>query len=131
MTIKKKILIIDNSNQAFTGRDINGTFLRGTETSLILLAEEFVRKNIDVFFVTKTLKELEVNGVNYINFESNVLKENFNLAIAVSNANLFKNIKSSKKAIFSVSNQTFEKFFTYKKFLGLRKISGKNGNIFR
>ena len=55
MTIKKKILIIDNSNQAFTGKDINGTFLRGTETSLILLAEEFVRKDIDVFFVSFTI----------------------------------------------------------------------------
>ena len=121
MTVKKKILIIDNSNQAFTGKDINGTFLRGTETSLILLAEEFVRKNIDVFFVTKTPKELEVNGVNYINFESNVLKENFNLAIAVSNANLFKNINSSKKAIFSVSNQTFEKFFRKKQLISTYK----------
>tara|TARA_X000001036_G_scaffold425740_1_gene452282 strand:+ start:822 stop:1880 length:1059 start_codon:yes stop_codon:yes gene_type:complete len=122
MTIKKKILIIDNSNQAFTGKDINGTFLRGTETSLILLAEEFVRKNIDVFFVTKTLEELVINGVNYINFDSNVLKENFNLAIAVSNANLFKNIKSTKKAIFSVSNQTFEKFVRKKQLLSTYKF---------
>ena len=102
MTIKK-ILIIDNSNQAFTGRDINGTFLKAQKASLILLAEEFVRKICKIIFLSqKHLKELEVNGVNYINFESNVLKENFNLAIAVSNANLFKNINSSKKAIFSV-----------------------------
>ena len=34
---KKQILIIDNSNLSYTGDDINGPVLRGTETSLILL----------------------------------------------------------------------------------------------
>ena len=29
----KKIIIIDNSNLSYSGNDINGTILRGTETS--------------------------------------------------------------------------------------------------
>ena len=43
---KKQILIIDNSGLSFTGEDINGPSLRGTETSLILLSEEFAKKKI-------------------------------------------------------------------------------------
>ena len=64
---KKQILIIDNSGLSFTGDDINGPLLRGTETSLILLSEEFAKKNLDVFFVTKTNQEKIINGVHYIN----------------------------------------------------------------
>ena len=110
MEIKKKILIIDNSNLSYTGNDINGAFLRGTETSLILLAEEFSKKEIKVYFSTEIDKTKIVNSVHYIN-SNNINKEiYYDLVIAVSNANLFKNIKSKKKAIFSVSNQSIEKF---------------------
>ena len=49
---KKQILIIDNSGISFTGDDINGPVLRGTETSLILLSEEFAKK-ISMFFCYK------------------------------------------------------------------------------
>jgi len=114
---KKQILIIDNSCLSFTGDDINGPLLRGTETSLILLSEEFAKKNLDVFFVTKTNQEKIINGVHYIN-DNNINKEKtFDLAIAVSNANLFNNIKSLKKAVFSVSNQSLEKFFRKRQFI--------------
>ena len=49
MEENKKILILDNSGLSFTGNDLDGKVLRGTETSLILLAEQFVKKKIDVF----------------------------------------------------------------------------------
>ena len=48
--MKKKIIIIDNSNLSYSGEDINGLTLRGTETSLILLAEQFIRTGIEVHF---------------------------------------------------------------------------------
>ena len=41
--MSKKIIIIDNSNLSYSGEDIDGTFLRGTETSLILLSEQFFK----------------------------------------------------------------------------------------
>jgi glycosyltransferase involved in cell wall biosynthesis len=114
---KKQILIIDNSELSYAGDDINGFVLRGTETSLILLSEEFAKKNIDVFFSTNTNKETTVNGVHYIN-KNNINKDKiYDLSIAVSNANLFNKIRSIKKAIFSVSNQSIEKFFRKKQFL--------------
>ena len=114
---KKQILIIDNSGLSFTGDDINGPLLRGTETSLILLSEEFAKKNLDVFFATKTNQERKINGVYYIN-ENNIDKgKTYDLAIAVSNANLFNKIKSLKKAVFSVSNQSLEKFLRKRQFI--------------
>mgnify|MGYP003966448635 FL=1 len=114
---KKQILVIDNSGLSYIGSDINGPILRGTETSLILLSEELTKKNCDVFFANKTNQEKSVNGVHYIN-EKNINKEKtYDLAIAVSNANLFNKIKSVKKAIFSVSNQSLEKFLRKRQFI--------------
>ena len=65
--MKKKIIIIDNSNLSYSGEDINGVILRGTETSLILLAEEFARIGIDVDFCNNILDSKKINGVNYFN----------------------------------------------------------------
>ena len=39
----KSVLFIDNSDSDFTGDDLNSTKVRGTESSLILLAESFVK----------------------------------------------------------------------------------------
>ena len=55
--VKKQILIIDNSGLSFTGDDINGPVLRGTETSLILLSEEFAKKNLMFFLLQKLIKK--------------------------------------------------------------------------
>ena len=76
-----------------------------------------MQKKYRCFFATKTNQEKKINGVHYIN-ENNINKEKtFDLAIAVSNANLFNNIKSLKKAIFSVSNQSLEKFLRKRQFI--------------
>ena len=45
--MKKKVIIIDNSNLSYSGDDINGVTLRGTETSLILLALMMVIGHMD------------------------------------------------------------------------------------
>ena len=45
-----KIIIIDNSDLSYSGDDINGKTLRGTEASLILLSEQFYKMGIHVDF---------------------------------------------------------------------------------
>ena len=65
--LNKKIIIIDNSNLSYTGLDIDGTILRGTEASLILLAEQFVRVGIKVDFCNCIDTKKIVNGVFYFN----------------------------------------------------------------
>ncbi len=106
----KKIIIIDNSELSYSGVDIDGEILRGTETSLILLAEHLVLKKYQVDFCTNIDQGKTFNNVKYFNkknINKNIL---YDLAIAVSDSNQFDLVNAKKKVIFSVSNQPFEKF---------------------
>ena len=103
------IVFIDNSDSDFTGFDINTSKVRGTESSLILLAESFIKKGIKVKVLTQTKKTVICNGVEYLNKET-PLSENFDICIAISNANRFRNLKAKKYIIWSNSLQPFEKF---------------------
>ena len=117
----KKIIIIDNSNLSYTGEDIDGKIIRGTETSLILLAEQFVKMNIHVDFCNCIDKYSNVNGVNYFNKNIINIKKNYDLAIVVSDANEFKRVTSIKKAVLSNSNQPIEKFIRKKQLIPFLK----------
>ena len=110
MINNKKIIVIDNSNLAYSGEDINGKFLRGTETSLILLSEFLVKKDLSVDYCNCIKDSKTYNGVNYFNKNKIDKSINYDLAIAISDANQFKYTTSKKKALFSVSNQPIEKF---------------------
>ena len=119
--MNKQIVIIDNSNISYTGEDINGTILRGTETSLILLAENFAKKKIKIDFCTQTSQDKIINNVSYFNIKK--IKKNiiYDLAIVVSDANFFDYVRANKKALFSVSNQPFEKFIRKKQLISFIK----------
>ncbi len=67
MIKNKKIIVIDNSNLAYSGEDINGTFLRGTETSLILLSEFLVKRGFSVDYCNCIKDNKTYKGVNYLN----------------------------------------------------------------
>ncbi len=114
---QKKIIVIDNSDLSYTGDDINGKIVRGTETSLILLSEQFIRMGISVDYCNSTRLSKEVNGVNYFN-KNNITKNKlYDLAIVISDANEFKRVNSLKKAVFSNSNQPLEKFIRKKQLI--------------
>ena len=116
----KSILFIDNSNSDFTGLDLNTTKVRGTESSLILLAESLVKNNIYVKVLTEINEDVSCNGVIYSN--KNVHQEtHFDLCVAISNANLFNNISAKKKVVWSNSLQPFEKFLRKKQLLPFLK----------
>jgi len=120
-SLNKKIIIIDNSKLSYDGNDLDGIKIRGTETSLILLAEQFVRMNLNVDFCNSITNLSEVNGVRYFNknnIDKNLL---YDLAIVISDANEFKRVSSKKKAVFSVSNQPIEKFIRKKQFIPFLK----------
>ena len=108
--LNKKIIIIDNSNLSYTGDDIDGTVVRGTEASLILLAEQFIKMGIKVDYCNSINHMKKVNGVNYFNKKDIDKNFTYNLAIAISDANEFDRVTSIKKAVFSNSNQPIEKF---------------------
>ena len=114
--INYSIIFIDNSDSDFTGYDINTSKVRGTESSLILLAEEFVKKGIKVKVLTETKNTTICNGVEYLN-KKTTLKEKFDLCIAISNANKFKDLIAKKYIVWSNSLQPFEKFIRKKQLL--------------
>ena len=119
--MKKKVIIIDNSDLIYSGEDLNGVALRGTETSLILLAEQFIKMGLDVDFCNNISKKKIVNGVNYFNKKKIPSNQFYDLAIAVSDANQFNNVNAFKKAVFSNSNQPFEKFLRKKQLIPFLK----------
>ena len=121
-SLNRKIIIIDNSKLSYDGNDLDGIKVRGTETSLILLAEQFVRMNFNVDFCNSITNLSEVNGVRYFNknnIDKNLL---YDLAIVISDANEFKRVSSKKKAVFSVSNQPIEKFIRKKQLIPFLKF---------
>jgi len=120
--LNSKIIIVDNSNLSYSGDDINGTFLRGTEASLILLSEQFVKMGIDVDYCNCINGKKKVNGVNYLNKNKIDKKILYDLAIVISDANEFARVSSKKKAIFSNSNQPFEKFIRKKQLIPFFKF---------
>ena len=120
--LNKKIIIIDNSNLSYSGDDINGTIVRGTESSLILLAEQFARMGIEVDYCNSIDDIKKVKGVNYFNKKHINKNSIYNLAIAISDANEFYRVSSIKKAVFSNSNQPIEKFIRKKQLLPFLKF---------
>jgi len=120
--LNKSVIIIDNSDLSYSGEDINGTVVRGTEASLILLSEQFVRMGINVDYCNSIQKKSKVNGVNYFNKNDIVKQKQYDLAIAISDANEFRRVSSLKKAVFSNSNQPIEKFIRKKQLLPFLKF---------
>jgi glycosyltransferase involved in cell wall biosynthesis len=120
--LNKKIIIIDNSDLAYSGNDINGTTLRGTEASLILLSEQFYKIGINVDYCNCIKTDETINGVNY--FNKNKINKNilYDLAIVISDANEFSRVSSIKKAVFSNSNQPIEKFIRKKQLIPFLKF---------
>ena len=117
----KKIVIIDNSNLSYSGHDINGEVLRGTETSLILLAEHLASKGYHIDFCTNINQNINYKNVSYFNKNKINRDTLYDLAIAVSDSNQFDLVYAKKKAIFSVSNQPFEKFLRKKQLFSFFK----------
>jgi hypothetical protein len=105
--LPKKIIIIDNTDLSYDGEDINGKTLRGTETSLILLSQHLVKKDINVDYCTNTSNEKIVNNVKYLNkkkIDKNII---YDLAIAISDSNQFDLVKSKKRQYYLVITINF------------------------
>ena len=117
-----KIIILDNSELSYSGDDINGKTLRGTEASLILLSEQFIKMGIHVDYCNCINSKKKVNGVTYFNKKKIDKKVIYDLAIAISDANLFYRVSSIKKAVFSNSNQPIEKFIRKKQLIAFLKF---------
>ena len=117
---KKRVLFIDNSDSDFTGYDLDSPKVRGTESSLILLAESLQKKNIEVKVLTSVNENTICNNVVYEN-KFKTVNEEYDLCVVVSNANLFDICQGKKNVVWSNSLQPFEKFIRKKQFFAFLK----------
>ena len=62
----KNIIFLDNSNIEFSGNDLNTMKVRGTESSMILLSEELVKKGFKVTVVNTINIPINVNADEWI-----------------------------------------------------------------
>jgi len=92
----RSVLFIDNSDSDFTGLDLNSTKVRGTESSLILLAESLVKKNIYV--------KVPVNNSKG-KFMGRIIKELNSLNIKL-NITAVYNFKQSEKILNLINKKT-------------------------
>ena len=99
--------------------------LFAVETSLILLSEQFTQIGMEVDYCNSIDIKKNVNGVNYFNKNDISKKKIYDLAIVISDANEFKRVNSIKKAVFSNSNQSFEKFLRKKQLIPFIKYKPK------
>lgn len=120
-----KIFILENNDIQYDGNDRNRSILRGAELAVINYSEELASHNYDVFVLNNCKKETTVNKVHYININKNNETFNCDIAIANSDANLFKYVKSKKNFILSHSIQNFEKFIRKNQLISFLKYKPK------
>lgn len=116
-----KIVLLENSNIDYNGYDRNNPSLRGAELAIINYSEELVNLGFDVTVLNNCKKNCNINDVKYFNLLSKNYDNNFDIAIANADANLFKFIKSKKNFLLSHSIQNLEKFLRNKQLVPFLK----------
>ncbi len=103
-----KICFLDKTEFQYNADDKFSPKLRGAETILINLSNEFRKLGHNVTIYNNCPKESKDNWRNINTSDSD--SEMYDLAISNADANLFNKIKSKKKIVLSYSLQSLEKF---------------------
>ena len=121
----KKIYFIEKS-VPFNCSDINKPFIGGSEKTLINISNElgnFQNINVKVFNKTETNKI--VNNVEWVNINNISSKDQPDVLISMSDANLLSLFNCKNNYLWSHSIQSIEKFFRKKQFFPFLKHKPK------
>tara|TARA_Y100000996_G_scaffold295672_1_gene234032 strand:- start:184 stop:531 length:348 start_codon:yes stop_codon:yes gene_type:complete len=110
------ICFVDKTDFQYDSNDIHSSKLRGAETVIINLSSALKNNGHNITVINNCPKNTIINGINWININSNYKFENFDLVIANGDCNLFKFANSKRNILFSHSIQTWEKFIRKKQF---------------
>jgi len=107
-----KICYLENSIYKYNSRDINKSFLRGSETTLINICYELNRLGHDVTIINNCYKNEKIDNIYWKQFGKYNSKDNdyFDIAISNNDIKFFDKINANKKVLISHSIQTLEKF---------------------
>ena len=120
-----KICFIDNTIFKYNSNDLYSKNLRGAETVLINLSNSLNELNHDITIINNCPNSEIINGIKWIDINSNFSVKNYDLVISNGDCRLFKYANSKKNVIFSHSIQTIEKFIRKNKYFLLLNTNQK------
>ena len=104
------ICFIDRTFFEYNSKNLHSEILRGAESILINLSNSLNLMGHNITVINNCPKTEVINGVKWININSNFNINNYDLAFANGDCRLFNHVKSKKKILLSHSLQTIEKF---------------------
>jgi len=119
------ICFIDNTNFQYNSKDLYSEKLRGAETVLINLSNSLNKLGYKITIINNCPKSEYINGVRWLNINSNFENNEYDLAFANGDCRLFNLVKSKKKILFSHSLQSIEKFIRKKQLFSYLKHKPK------
>lgn len=120
-----KICFLDSNPNPYSSNDLYSNNVRGAESILINLANNFKNLGHEVFVFNNILNKTNINGVEWNNIKKLNHKNTFDLAITNNDMRLFNNIDSKKKIALSHSVQNIEKFIRKKQLYAYIKHKPK------
>ena len=120
-----KICFVDNTNFQYDFYSIYSQDLRGAETVLINLSLALSEIGHKVTIINNCPKPSIINDVRWININSNLDIENYDLVISNGDCNLFRFANSKNNILFSHSLQSIEKFIRKKQLISYLKYKPK------
>ena len=121
MRSKIKIYFLENSFD-YNGYDLDSNIIGGSEKTLINISSELAKDDkFEIKVFNNTSNSSIINNVSWMNINEINQSEQVNYIIAMSDANLFKNIHCKNNFLWSHSVQSLEKFIRKKQLISFFK----------
>ena len=119
------ICFIDKTSFQYNSKDLYSSNLRGAETVLINLSNALSKRGHQITIINNCPQTEIINGINWININSNFSSNKFDLVISNGDCRLFKYAKSKNNILFSHSIQSIEKFIRKNQLISFIKYKPK------
>ena len=120
-----KICFLDNTTFQYNSKDLYSNKLRGAESVLINISKALNKLNHQITIINNCPSTQMINGIKWININSKIKAENYDLVISNGDCRLFKFAISKRNILFSHSVQNIEKFIRKKQLFAFLKYKPK------
>ena len=117
-----KICFLDNTTFQYNSNDLYSNKLRGAESILINISKALKKLNHQITIINNCPSSQIINGIKWVNINSKIKAENYDLVISNGDCRLFKFATSKRNILFSHSVQNIEKFISLMLIFGQLKI---------
>jgi len=120
-----KICFLDNTTFQYNSNDLYSNKLRGAESILINISKALNKLNHQITIINNCPSSQMIDGIRWININSKIKAENYDLVISNGDCRLFKFATSKRNILFSHSVQNIEKFIRKKQLFAFLKYKPK------